>query len=422
MFDLHLTPEQLEMRDTVRDFVAREVKPLAVQLDQLEQFDRRFPMALLDKASAMGLRSLSLSEEMGGAGADRLTCCIVAEELAVGDVTIASAFAQTARLAREWFGRVMNAEQRERFLPEFLADPRFHLAWAHHEPGDACKTDWTYHAKQRTEPTLRTRAARAGNGDWILRGVKDNIRNGELAKIFAVDAVTEAGTSELRGVQTFLVPRDARGAVVSDQQKAPKASGPDGALKFGFYHGMRSELILEDCRVPAGNLVDSRASASDLRNPAGACEFLAIDVGIGRAAYEAAIEYSKLRVQGGYPIAQHEAIGVLLADCAIRLQAARNLVWQAAWASDHPDAILDGSVADLPLSAIADVFTSEAIHEITLAAAQVFGGSGVMRDLPMQKYVRDALVFLRSEKNNDVARFRIAEAVVGYQDRGAPAD
>ena len=107
-----------------------------------------------------------------------------------------------------------------------------------------------------------------------------------------------------------------------------------------------------------------------------------------------------------------------LAEMAISLDVARSMVWRAAWAADHPDAYTNGSLPDLPLQTIAKVFTSEAVQRVVLQAAQVFGGMSVMRELPMQKYVRDALIFLHSEHTNDVARLRIAEAVAGYRRPG----
>src|SRR6266705_6539949 len=120
MFDLHLSAEQLESRDAVRDFVAREVKPVALAPGRLEPFEKPLLTELLDQASRMGLRTLALSEDRGGAGADNLTCCIVTEELAAGDPDVASVLAQTATLAQALFDRLMTAEQRARFLPPFL--------------------------------------------------------------------------------------------------------------------------------------------------------------------------------------------------------------------------------------------------------------------------------------------------------------
>jgi alkylation response protein AidB-like acyl-CoA dehydrogenase len=141
-----------------------------------------------------------------------------------------------------------------------------------------------------------------------------------------------------------------------------------------------------------------------------------MNLGIGRAAYEAALEYARLRVQGGRPIIEHQAVGLALANMAIGLETARILIWQAAWASDHQEAYSDGSLPELPLQTIAKVVTSETMQRVALEAAQIFGGMGVMRELPMQKYVRDALIFLHSESSNDVARLRIAEALAGYRE------
>src|SRR5450830_473313 len=141
----------------------------------------------------------------------------------------------------------------------------------------------------------------------------------------------------------------------------------------------------------------------------------ALNLGIGRAAYEAALEYARLRVQGGRRIIEHQAIGTKLAEIAISLEVARNAVWQAAYAADHPDAIADRSLSDLPLQIIAKVFTSGAVYRAAKDAAEVFGAMGVMRDMPLQKYVHDALVCLHSGDGNSDAKLRIAEALAGFR-------
>src|SRR5262249_59216365 len=130
MYSLHLSPEQIEIRDTVRDFVEREVKPFALRPARMEALDRSLPSPLLAKASQMGLRTLALSEDLGGAGADALTSCIVMEELAAGDPDIAAVLGETSALAHLLFDRSMSDAQRDRFLPAFLEDDRFHLALA----------------------------------------------------------------------------------------------------------------------------------------------------------------------------------------------------------------------------------------------------------------------------------------------------
>jgi alkylation response protein AidB-like acyl-CoA dehydrogenase len=142
---------------------------------------------------------------------------------------------------------------------------------------------------------------------------------------------------------------------------------------------------------------------------------LALNLGIGRAAYEAALGYAQLRVQGGRRIIEHQAIGAKLAEVAIRLEVARTAIWQAAWASNHPEALADRSLPDLPLASIAKVFSSEAIYHATKDAAECFGAMGVMRDMPLQNYLHDALICLHSGEVNGDARLRIAEAIAGYR-------
>ena len=144
-------------------------------------------------------------------------------------------------------------------------------------------------------------------------------------------------------------------------------------------------------------------------------QLAAINLGVGRTAYEAAVEYAKIRVQGGRPIIQHQAIGTILADIATKLELARNLVWKAAWTADHPEAVANRSVADLPLHTMARTFTAEAMHEVTLGAAECFGAMGVMRDMPLQKYVHDAMVLLHSADHDSATKLQIAEALAGFE-------
>ncbi len=402
MFNLHLTDEQKAMRESVRNFVRKEIKPSANERDRLEDFDKRFPWQALDKASDLGLRTLLLSTENGGAGVDALTFCIVIEELAAGDVGVAATLGQTAALAHVWFDRFMNDEQRTRFLPQFLEDPRFHLSTAGHEPD----TDlgWRYHEPTVANAAYKTTATRGRNGDWVINGVKNFITSAPIAKLIAVHVRTGSKEEGTLGTSSILVPHPTPGLTIREHDKVGRRLGSNG------------ELVFEDCRVPAGNLigVEGRSGGTGSigrRMP----RFQAMNLGIGRAAYEAALDYAKLRVQGGRRVVEHQAVGLTLSNMAIGLEAARALLWQAAWASEHPEAYADGSLPDLPLQTIAKIFISETVQRVVLDAMQIFGGMGVMRELPMQKYVRDALIFLHSETTNDVARLRLAEALAGYE-------
>jgi alkylation response protein AidB-like acyl-CoA dehydrogenase len=408
MYNLHLSAEQLEIRDTVRDFVARQIKPFALKPARMEALDRTLPAELLHKASQLGLRTLALSEDHGGAGADNLTGCIVAEELAAGDPDVATVLAETSRLAHLLFDRAMTAEQRERFLPQ-LADDGCHLAFADREADHEDGLGINYHRPDAGEADVKTKAVRTGKGDWVLTGEKLCVANAPLAQLFAVTARLEPHGSGDDAVGTLLVPRDTPGLTVTPHD------GPDR-----WFHGACGEVSLKDCQVPGQSLL-ARGTHDLLRDDAGRGAPLsaAVNLGIGRAAYEAALDYAQLRIQGGRRIVEHQAIGAKLADVAIRLEVARNAVWQAAWASDHPDAVADRSLPDLPLTTLARVFTAEAVHRAVKDAAECFGAMGVMRDMPLQKYVRDALMCLHADGGPRDGKLKLAEAIVGYRRAGA---
>ncbi len=397
MYNLHLSPEQLQIRDTVRDFVVEVIKPLALKPERLEARARPLLVQALDKAAEMGLRTLALSEDCGGAGADNLTCCIVTEELAAGDPDIAAVLAQTSTLAQALFDRLMTAEQRARFLPPFLAEQRYHLALAEHEADRDAALGINYHRPQASGAPFKTTAVRAGDG-WVVSGSKDGVVGASLATLFVVRASVGEG-----GIATLLVPRDTPGLSVTETGTATRSR-----------HGACGTVAFDDCRVPGQNFLGAErplAAAAGRHIP----QDQALNLGIGRAAYEAALDYAQLRTQGGRPIIEHQAIGAKLAEIAIRLEVARAAIWQAAWASDHPDAFADRSLPDLPLATIAAVFASEAIYRAAKDAAECFGAMGVMRDMPLQQYVHDALVCLHSGTGNTDAKLRIAEALARYR-------
>ena len=403
MYSLQLSPEQLEIRDTMRDFVTRELKPAALKAERLDLADRRLLTDLLDQASQMGLRSLALSEERGGAGADALTSCIVTEELAAGDADIAAVLSESSRLAHLLFDRAMSDAQRDAFLPKLLNGDRYHLAFAGHEAGTDSRLGVNYHRPALPEAAVKTSAVKSG-GDWIVNGAKDCVANAPIAGLFAVLVNIPSRAS----ASVLLVPADALGVSVRAHDNA-------------WQNGACGEVTFKECRVPAGNLLGDDAAAlltgADARGR-GIPLFQALNLGIGRAAYEAALDYAHLRVQGGRPLIEHQAIATKLAEIAIRLEVARSAIWQAAWASDHPEAIADRSLPDLPLQTVAQVFASEAVMKATKDAAEIFGAMGVMRDMPLQKYIHDARVCQHSGDGNTDAKLRIAEELAGYRRAG----
>lgn len=416
MFDLTLTPEQIEMRDTLRDFAEREMKAAAIHPDRLQPFEKPVMTNLLSGAAQLGIRTLALSEDAGGAGADALTTCIVLEELASGEVDVATILGTTATLGHLLFDRLMSAEQKAMYLKSFVDDEDFHLAFA----GTTAEQGlgWTYHRDAYEDEIVVPTAVKQGK-DWVLNGRIEAVANAPLAKLFAVQVRTSAGSKGAKGLSTFLIARDAAGFKVCDTIKA--FSGEGGSMTR-WHHGTAAAIELKDCKV----------SAAQLLGKEGACPFAdgklmaraavanaAVSLGVGRASYDAAVDYAKIRRQGGRNIIEHQAIGTKLADCTIKLELARNAVWKAAWAFDHPEAIAGRSLSDLPLHVIARVASAESVHEVTLLAAECFGAMGVMRDMPLQKYVNDGFIIAHSEDTDGAAKLAIAESVAGYQRKAA---
>ena len=408
MYDLHLSAEQLEIRDAVREFVANEIKPVAIRPARMEALERRPPEDVLQQASRMGLRTLALSEALGGAGADALTCCIVAEELAAGDPDVAAVLVETSMLGRALFDDLMTPAQRDRFLPSFLEGDMHHLALAVHERDMDTELGINYHRNVPVAPVVRCTAARTPSGDWVINGEKHFVPNAPLASLVAVQVKTDPEAPAGRGISTLLVPKGTPGMRVRELDQ-----------NAGWYHGLRGDITFEDCRLPGDHLLgeEGRSPLAFGLDPDGRGVPVgpAMNVGVGRAAYEAALEYAGMRVQGGRRIVEHQAIGTKLAEIALRLETARTMVWKAAWVADHPSAVADRSVDDLPLVTAARIYTAEAIHQATLDAAEIFGAMGVMRDMPLHKYVQDATIFLHSGMSPGDGKLRIAEVLAGFR-------
>lgn len=410
MYDLQLTSEQLEFRDTVREFVDREVRPVATLPARLEPFEKPLLFDLLDQAAQMGLRGLGLPEEAGGAGTDLLTTCVVLEELAVGDVDLAVVLGETTLLISA-VHEAMQPAQRDRWLPRFASSDRFHLALI--APHAEAERGWSYPQPiaQDEVPanTPAVTAERAGDGGLVLNGAAAFVSNAPVAGLFVVQA-NIAGSP---GTVTVLVGRDTPGLTVGEP--LPAFSGEGQYTRW--HHGTVASVTLQDCRIEAQDVLAAEAAQRSLHAAfAGrhAVQMAAINIGVARAAYESAIDYAKMRWQGGRWIVEHQAIGMKLADIAIQLEAARGLAWKAAWLSDHPQAITDRSVSDLPWPVVARTFAAEALHRSTLEAAECFGAMGVMRDMPLQKYVHDTLVLRHSIDCDLASPLVVAEAVAGF--------
>lgn len=409
MYDLQLTAEQLEFREAVRDFVNREVKPAATDPQRLEPFEKPLMTGLLDQLAQMGLRGLALPEAAGGAGADLLTTCVLLEEIAAGDVDLAMVLGETALLARAAHD-AMNDGQRKRWLPKFEGDDRFHLALIARD--DDAERGWSYHHAMPADAEVigapEVVAERDGKG-WVINGLAPFVVNAPVAGLFIV----QAKIADAPGTVTVLIGGNAQGLSIDND--LPAFGG--GGERARWHHGAVAAVTLKNCKIAEEDVLAADAVHRLLQSGLVArrtVQTAAVNIGVARAAYEAAVDYAKMRWQGGRHIVEHQAIGMKLADVAIQLEAARGLTWKAAWVTDHPEAINDRSVNDLPWAVIARTFTAQSLHRATLEAAECFGAMAVMRDMPLQKYVHDTLVLQHSADCDLAAPLVVAEAVAGY--------
>ena len=393
MFDIRLNEEQRAFQQMAREFAETEIKPIALELDARPNWEDRIPWEVLKKGSQLGFRSFVLQEENGGAGAsDHLTSCVVAEELAAADIGTAYYYMLTARRARDWFELRMTQEQRDYFLPRFLKDDTYFTTIAIHEPDTDLGFD--YFTETPPDVKFKTRAVEQPDGSWVLNGAKNYQTVGYLAKLLVVMAQTDDGP------KAFLVEGGSEGLVRHPMEK------------IGRRIGDNAEIFFSDVSVPAGRIL---LPAPPGRTDMGTHVTVAsITLGLGRAALEETLKFTQERVSGGKPIIQHQTVGMHLADMATNLEAARRLIWTAAWAKDNPEVFVDGSADWQPYEMMALKFAGNAVQRLTEQGMELFGGMGVTKGMPIEKYVRDAHVQKHISFQFPMG-FRIAEALCGFE-------
>lgn len=392
MVSFALTDEQIALRDLARDFVEREVNPVAAALDAHPDPADCFSWELVEKLSAVGLRTIALDKRYGGAGADAVTLCMLVEELAVGDMGVAVTMAQTWKIGQT-IQRGATPEQLGRFLPILRDDPRGLLAIAITEPDMGSDYIIPY-PDPKAGPYLT--AVRDGD-QWVLNGMKHFISNGNRAALYLVFARTDPARPMTQGMTAFLVPRDAPGFSIGQVHN-----------KMGERLANNAELIFQNARIPGANqFMDLNSGFEVLRRffPASNAYAAATVLGVGRAAYEKALAFAKARVQGGRPIIEHQAIRMLLTETKMRLDSTRDYIWHAAWAAEHPEHF-DGTWAAMP-----KVLAAETAVHATQVAIQVHGGYGVVREMGLEKLYRDAAVFFESDGTQQALTLKAANAI-----------
>ena len=365
----------------VREFVAREVEPVATRYDN----EDIYPVELAGMMADMGLFGITIPEEYGGLGLDYTTFAVIFEELSRGWMS-AGGIIGTHHMMAYMVTTFGTEDQKRRFLPGMASgELRGGTAITEPEAGSDVQN-------------IQTMALRDGE-EYVLNGRKMFITNAENGNAFVVLAKTDrAAEPPYRGIGCFLVQKGDSGLSVGQHMD-----------KLGYRGVDTGELLFDDCRIPVENLVGGvegqgfRQMMSTLET--GRINVAARAVGVATAAFDAAIAYAQRRHTFGVPIAQHQAIQIKLADMATKIRAARLMTYDAANKKD------EGKRVDLE-AGMAKLFASEMCGEVTLEAMRVHGGYGYVKEYPVERYYRDAPLMIIGEGTNEIQKLIIARRLL----------
>lgn len=379
MMFLTLSDEQREMREQVRRFAQNEIAPQAERWDE----ENHFPRELLKPLAEMGLTGLLAPEELGGMQLSRLTGALIYEEIGKADMSTA-VWLSVHNMVTGLICRYGNEAQRERWVPGMTSGEllgAFSLSEAH-AGSDAAN--------------VRCAARRDGD-DYVLNGTKFWVSSAGKADVYAVMARTSEDGA--RGISTLIVERDTPGFSIGKIER-----------KMGMHSDPTGELVFENCRVPAANLLGSEGDGLKIALSSldgGRINIGAIATGVAQAALDVAVRYAQERTAFGKPIGAFEGLQFMLADMAIKVEASRLMVYQAGSRMD------DGDPETNKYAAMAKCFATDSAMAVTTDAVQVLGGAGYVRDWPVERYMRDVKVAQIFEGTNQIQRVVIARALLG---------
>jgi alkylation response protein AidB-like acyl-CoA dehydrogenase len=373
--NLQLSDQQELLRRSIRDFAEREIRPHVMVWDEAQQF----PPELLPELAELGLMGIQVSQEYGGAGMASVDYCICIEELARVDPSVCLSVAAHNGLGTAHIARFGTEVQKRKYLIP-LATGRSLAAWALTEASSGSDA-----------VAMRTTAARDGPG-WVINGSKQFITHGLSGDIVVVMAVTNKAKGS-RGISAFIVERGTPGLRAGRKEN-----------KLGMRASETSELVFEECRVPATALLGLEGqgfiNALEVLD-AGRIGIAALAVGLAQGAHEAARRHASTRQQFGQPIGRFQSIRAKLVDSAVRIEGARLLTFRAAWMKDR-------GVRTTLEAAMAKLYSSEIAVRVAEDGVQIHGGYGFVKDYPAEKYFRDVKLTTIGEGTSEIQRLVIA--------------
>jgi alkylation response protein AidB-like acyl-CoA dehydrogenase len=393
-----LNEEQRLMRETCRRYVDSVVRPFIAANREREWLfdpDARLPPEILDKVAGTGLRELGIPDSYGGVmvepATESLTFAVIATELARGDSGLADKLSQNWKVA-VLLRQLAPEHLQDEWFSRYMKDPQFLMAHCLTEPRGASDRWLPYNSP---EVNMDTRAVLT-DGQWRIDGRKQFISNGYDATLYVVYANTDPSAGMLDGTSSFLVPRETPGLHVTRCNET-----------VGGRFMNNGEIVFEDCRVPADHLLahnDALGKAGVYFRP-GKILQAAKNLGIGIAAFEDTARFVQERVQGGRVIIKHQAVAVRLATMATKLDAVATFLYRAARSVDTKDP------EATRLCDMVKVFASQEILQVCQQALELHGGYGAMIEVGVEKYLRDAAVYLHMDGTVDVSNFKIVRAM-----------
>jgi alkylation response protein AidB-like acyl-CoA dehydrogenase len=379
--DFSFSEEQKHLRKSVREFAEGEIAPHVMEWDEVSQF----PAELIPKLADMGLLGVIFPEQYGGAGLGYIEYATVIEELARVDGSIGLIVAAHNSLCSNHIFKFATEEQKKRYLVP-LAQGKKLGAWSLTEPEAGSDAGGT-----------RTTAVRQG-AEWVINGAKTFTTNGHYADICVAMAVTDKSKAS-HGISAFIIEKGTPGFRPGKKEN-----------KLGMRASDTSEIIFTDCRVPGENLLGAEGegfTGSLKILDGGRISIAALALGMAQGALEAATRYAKQRKQFGKAISEFQAIQFKLADMATQVEAARLLVYQAAWLADRKD------VRFTRESSMAKLFASEIAVRVADECVQIHGGYGFIKDYPAEKYYRDVKLCTIGEGTSEIQKLVIARQLLG---------
>ncbi len=377
--DFSLSEEQLMFQKMVRDLVVKELEPIAARLDENEEY----PAEVIKKMGELGLMGVTIPEKYGGSGGDSIHLVIATEEIARVCGGTAVIYVATLSLACYPIYNFGSEEQKQRFVPPLAKGVKL-----------GC-FGLTESGAGSDVASLQTTALRQGS-NYILNGTKIFITNGAEADLAVVFTTIDRSLRQ-RGITAFIVEKGTPGFSVGKKER-----------KLGIRASSTTELVFENCSVPAENRIGKEGEGFRIAMEtidSSRINIAAQAVGIARAAFEVSLNYAKERQQFGQPIANFQAIQWMLADMATSIDAARLLIYRAAYLKDR-------GLPFLKESAMAKLFAAEASMNVTTKAVQIHGGYGYTKDYPVERYLRDAKITEIYEGTSEMQRMTIARNLI----------